>query len=640
MGVAGSRICVVALVTESPGEIRKLPPALVNQIAAGEVIERPASVVKELVENALDAGATRIEVTLERGGIDLIEVADDGRGIPRDELALAVEPHATSKIREQGDLDRIATMGFRGEALASIGSIARLRIRSRVRGSGEAWRIDVDGGELGEVTPDSGPEGTRITVRSLFFSTPARRKFLRTPRTEQGRCLDWVRSLAMGRPDVGFRVLADGREIFAWGTEQGPRARALELLGRELESQLLEVRLDEFDDTRGMSIWGLAGLPSLARATNQAQFTFINGRVVRDKTIQHAIREAYRGLIDHGRHPTAVLMLEMAPGALDVNVHPAKLEVRFRDQSMVHQAVLRCVRDALRSADLTPSAEVGARWGGAGDPLAILAKTDPPDALAIAELLANPRPEMFGPRGVDRIGPVAGLPTQPRSPLDALPEAIPAQTAPPPDPENADLPTFRRLDGALQVHQSYLVTQDAQGMVIIDQHALHERVMFEKLRTRVQAGPLESQTLLTPAVVPAAASRFEALEKLSGLLTRLGIEAEAIGPKSIGVRAFPTLLFERGVDPVRFMEELLDEVTGWRDGQDVGETGAEAAMHEVLDMMACKAAVKAGDALRDDEIAELLRLREQVERSSNCPHGRPTTVRITIRQLEKLFGRS
>ncbi len=602
--------------------IRPLPALLVNQIAAGEVIERPASVVKELVENCLDAGATRIEVDLDEGGIELIRVRDNGRGIPQEQLPLALASHATSKIRQADDLDRIVTMGFRGEALASIASVARVRIVSKPRHQTEAWEISADGGQLTEPRPASNSPGTTIEVRNLFFNTPARRKFLRTPTTERGRCLDWLTDLALAHPAVAFIVRCDGKLRLEAPPGQTPFDRVVTLLGKELRTELIEVSIDQLDDARGLALWGLVGRPSIAKATPRAQHVFLNGRTIRDRTIQHALRESYRGLIEPGRHPTAVLMIEMAPGAVDVNVHPAKLEVRFRDQSVVHQAVLHAVRDALRSEDLTP---VVPRWGGRS-PLPGPASGEGYTSGGGGSISVHPDAlvEFL------RQGPTPA----PEAIRDALAQVDSRDPAPLEPPEPTDLPAPRRVDRVLQIHNSYIVTQDETGIVIIDQHALHERVMFERLIERVNAGPLESQRLLTPVVVPVTARQVEALDSLAPLLTRCGLELSQLTPTTIGINAFPTLLFQRGVAPVPFMIGLLERA----ETEDFVPT-SEEALHEILDMMACKAAIKAGDAMTETELEELLRLRTAVERSSSCPHGRPTTVRLTIEQLEKLFHR-
>ncbi|HHN78178.1 MAG TPA: DNA mismatch repair endonuclease MutL [Phycisphaerales bacterium] len=621
-------------------QIRKLPPLLVNQIAAGEVIERPASIVKELVENAIDADAGRIRVELESGGIELVRVTDDGRGIGRDQLPLALEPHATSKIAEPTDLDRIGTLGFRGEALASIASVARVTIRSRTADEDSAWVIEAADGVIGEPKPAAGPPGTMIEARTLFHNTPARRKFLRTPRTEQTRCVEWLRDLALAHPAVAFTVVCDGRTTLDLPPNQPPRARIIDVLGREHDGEMLEVRVDRFDDARGVLIWGLVGLPSIARPTAKAQHVFLNGRLIRDRTVQHALKEAYRGLIEPGRHPTAVLVIEMAPDAVDVNVHPAKLEVRFRDQSMVHSAILHGVRDALRRADLTPAAPPSRVEFGPGNVEA--RARDFADEVRAMRNEAERRAAAFPP--VQRVREAlegTGIPDLPPelSPLGDVrfPETGRPGVDPAPDAaEPGGWASPRPAPRVLQVHRSYLVTEDERGIVIIDQHALHERVMFEKLLDRLQrgGGSLESQGLLTPAVVEVEPRQADRLDELKPLLARLGIEADAMGPKTVGVRAFPTLLLERGVEPGPFMADLLE-----RHDREGFAPGDEAALHEVLDMMACKAAVKAGDSLTDSELDELMALRQHVERAASCPHGRPTTVRLSIEQLEKLFHR-
>jgi DNA mismatch repair protein MutL len=610
--------------------IRPLPALLVNQIAAGEVVERPASVVKELTENALDAGAGRIALELEQGGIELIRISDDGCGIPAVDLAFALAPHATSKIAQADDLDRIGTLGFRGEALASITSVSRLALRSRTADQVAAHVIDAEGDQISEPRPAPGPIGTSITVRNLFFNTPARRKFLRTASTEQSRCLDVLRDLAMAHPSVAFTAACDGRAVIDLPPGQSARERALTVMGLELASQLLEIHADEFNDRRGLALWGLAGLPSLARNTNQAQHVFLNGRAIRDKTIQHAIKEAYRGLIEPGRHPTCIVMLEMDPGAVDVNVHPAKVEVRFRDSSLVHSTVLRAIREALRGADLTPNMSAAA---GGGERESAQASGD------------GPRPFLHEPRQIlPQSTPYGGFVDYFRRPSPGAPqpgisysevrEALAeGEQGPAEPPEICTVP--RPAQRILQVHNSYLVTQDEQGVVIVDQHALHERVMFEQLLARIHESPLESQRLLTPAVVPATPTQLEGLPELAPLLTKIGVEAGALGPASIGIFAFSTFLFDRGVDPVTFMSELLERLEAHALAPE-----SEEALHQVLDMMACKAAVKAGDRMTEPELAELIRLRAEVERASSCPHGRPTSIRLTIRELEKLFHRT
>lgn len=624
-------------VQASSARIQILPPLLVNQIAAGEVVDRPASVVKELIENAIDAEALRITIELEAGGIELIRISDDGRGIAEEDLPLALAPHATSKIAKPEDLDRIITMGFRGEALASITSVARVRLTSRTLGSRTAFEIAGEGAGIGPVMPAAATVGTTVAVRNLFFNTPARRKFLRSPATEQARCLDVIHEQAMARPTVGFRVVCDGRVLIDYQPDVSPRARAIEILGHELESQLLEVAAEPVKDAQ---LWGLVGTPAIARATQKSQYFLLNGRPIRDKVIQHALREAYRGLMEHSRYPTAVLLIEMDPASVDVNVHPAKAEVRFRDGSFIHSLILRAVRDALTRADLTPLA------------------TFPPSTTTTSRSWWGDRavlPTHPHPAPVDLAAQTQAFvdyfrrftPSSPQGRLDAEslrkqlsdtppPVATPAQSHAPSSASDYGLiPTPTPQPRVLQVHNAYLVTQDESGVVIVDQHALHERVMFEALLARVEQSPLESQRLLTPAVIPAPPGQIERLSTLAPLFARLGIEAAPLSPTSIAVHAFPTFLFDRGVEPESLLTDLLE-----RAESEGFEPTSEEAIREVLDMMACKAAVKAGDKLSDDELQALVDLREAVERSSSCPHGRPTSIRLSIRDLERLFHRS
>ena len=610
--------------------IRVLPKTVASQIAAGEVVERPASVVKELVENSIDAGASRIRVELEAGGIELIRISDDGVGIEADELRLAIEPHATSKITDTEDLDHIATMGFRGEAMASIASVSRLTIRSRTAGAEGASEIRCEGGQIGQVTPAPGAPGTVVEVRNLFYSTPARRKFLKTPQTERGRCLKVIRELAMANPAIGFVLESDGRTVLEVEPGQLPRERVLAVLGRELESQMLEVSADAFDDARGLALWGLVGRPEIARPTAIAQHVFVNGRPIRDRTIQHALKEAYRGLMEHSRYPTAVLMIEMAPEGVDVNVHPAKAEVRFRDSGLVHSVIHRAVKEALGRADLTPAV----------DPLAALRPRSelPGSGLdtrasgddAVVDFFTREVPRaVSGKISYESLRRALEVPVEPADPPEGAAESAPVQ--PPAGGASFAEP---KPQPVLQIHNSYVVTQDESGVVIVDQHALHERVMFEYLLERLSRGPLESQGLLTPEVVEVSPTQIETLDSLAELFARIGIEARSMGPTAVGVYAFPSFLFDRGVEVQPFMSDLLEQAS-----QSAEPPTSEEALRRVVDMMSCKAAVKAGDKLTVDELTRLMELRDEVERSSSCPHGRPTSVRLSLADLEKLFHR-
>jgi len=644
--------------------IRRLPPLLVNQIAAGEVIERPASVVKELVENSLDAGATRIDVAVEQGGRTLIRIADNGKGIPPDELPLAIAPHATSKIESAQDLEAICTLGFRGEALASIASVSRLRLASRptVEGSiaEEAHVIEVSGDQISHVAPIAGSPGTVIEVRDLFFNTPARRKFMRTDATEIGHISDIIQRIAIVHPHVGFTLTHNDRKSLDLPATDSRRQRCIDILGREIEDGLLEFEQKDTPEQGNKQIWGLAALPKLARGNSKYQYICINGRPVRDRNLQHALKEAYRGLMPPEKQPVAVVFIEMNPAEVDVNVHPTKAEVRFRQPSAIHGMVLTAIRQCLLGNDLTPQAQMpgSSDWrmssptGGTLDGLLQNHQRDAAgepasaDALSSAEstddfvnyfrrmdprqkgfvyaevkkALAEESPELLGDAAEGLIGSGNGSAAEPSA-----------------DGQAGGL----RSMPILQVHKSYVVSQDEQGLIIVDQHALHERVMFEELRQRVlgEGRSLESQRLLMPAVVQADARRQSLLAPLKPLLERIGIELEPIGPDAVAIQAFASFLFDRHVEPIDFVENLLDKAEeGAFDTS--GGNAEESALHEVLDMMACKAAVKAGDQMSQSELAALLAKREQIERSSNCPHGRPTTLRLSLRDLEKQFGRS
>jgi DNA mismatch repair protein MutL len=608
---------------DKPMPITKLPPLLVNQIAAGEVIERPASVVKELVENSLDAGATRIDIHIEDGGRQLIRISDDGGGISEAELHMAIAPHATSKLDSPDGLAAIGTFGFRGEALASITSVSRLRITSRVRDAHAAGMIEAAGDDVSDVAPVPGAPGTIIEVRDLFFNTPARRKFMRAASTEFGHISEIVTRIAMANPEVAFLLTHGSRQTLDLPA-QPQRQRCVALMGKELDEALLE--FEHAED--GASVWGLAGLPTIARATAKFQYVCLNGRPIRDRGLAHAIREAYRGLVPPDRHAMAVVFVRIDPHAVDVNVHPTKAEVRFRDAGRLHGLVLHALRQRLLAGDLTPSATVREQ------PRLAFGSTGHDEQAAEPKMNADAFVDYFKRMAPTQKGFVF---EQVKAAMDDAPEQLPAWEQ---AEQNAQQPAaVLREQGVLQVHKSYLVTQDESGIIIIDQHALHERVMFEELRHRVLGKNLESQRLLMPATVRANAARQAMLDDLRPLLEQIGIEAEPLGPESIAVHAFPTLLFEKHVDPAQFVDELLDKAA---DGafDTSGPTISEAALHEVLDMMSCKAAVKAGDHLTSEELADLLKRREDIERSSNCPHGRPTTIRLSLRDLERQFMRS
>ncbi|HEX4056264.1 MAG TPA: DNA mismatch repair endonuclease MutL [Tepidisphaeraceae bacterium] len=582
--------------------IQQLPAALVNRIAAGEVIERPGSVVKELVENSIDAGATHIAVEVEDGGRALIRIIDDGCGIPVRELPLAFASHATNKLQSDDDLFRIATMGFRGEALASIGAVSQTRLLSRTADDAVAYEINNHGGQIDQAQAAAGNLGTVTEVRNLFFNTPARRKFLKGGATEFGHISDAVIRLAIPHPDVSFQLVHNGRN-------------ALELPAAEPRSRWLAAWPEDFADLylplegrdAEISLVGLIGLPELARPVAKHQFFFLNGRPIRDRFIQHALREAYRGLTEPGRHPAAILLLSLPPQDVDVNVHPTKSEVRFRDSSRIHGLVLSAVREKLLGSDLVPSAVPARQFS---------APMDDPNREGLRQKLAD-----FFKSAMPEAAP-APLPAQPEMPPELSQPALssPAQTS-------------DRRAPAIQLHNSYLVAESEDGLIIIDQHALHERIMYEDLLARVSRGPLESQRLLIPLTLPANERQQELLEQIQPLLNRLGIEAAAMGPGAVAVHAFPSFL--QRLDPVEFLHEVLE-----RGEQEALDLNHEELLHEILDMMSCKAAVKAGDPLSPAEIEALLARRHLIDRSSNCPHGRPTTLRLSLRDLEKQFKRT
>jgi DNA mismatch repair protein MutL len=568
--------------------IKQLPPSLINRIAAGEVIERPASVVKELVENSIDAGATDILVEVEDGGRALIRITDNGSGIPADELPLAFASHATSKLETDDDLFAIRTMGFRGEALASIGSVSQSRIVSRPPDQEIAHQIACDGGELSAVSVAAANAGTAIEVRNLFFNTPARRKFLRGTATEFGHISQTLMRLALPFPNISFKLIHNGRKSLDLPATD-PLDRLLSAWPREFHDLYLPIG-GQYSE---VSITGVIGLPELARPTPLHQYLFLNGRAIRDKFIAHALREAYRGLCEPGRHPAAVILLHIPPDEVDVNVHPTKSEIRFRDGQRIHSIVHSAVREKLLASDLAPAAV----------PMLSAAEAAEETTRGLREKLA----EYF---------------------QDALPEQTPPPAPAPVAPDAA-----RPRSQAIQLHNSYLVAQTEDGLVIIDQHALHERIIYEELLARLNRGPLESQRLLLPISLPASPRQIELLERLRPMLEKLGIEAGPFGPDSVAVQAFPSFL--NRLDPARFVAEILE-----RSEQELLDMHEEELLHEVLDMMACKAAVKAGDALTPPEIEAMLARRAAVDRSSNCPHGRPTTLRLTLKDLEKQFKRT
>ena len=649
--------------------IRVLPSHLVNKIAAGEVIERPASIVKELVENALDAGASRIDVAVADGGRKLISVSDDGAGMGPEDLELAFAPHATSKIAEDADLFAIHTMGFRGEALASIAAVSHAHIRSRPRNADSGHELRAAGGEVDAPKPCPSAAGTTVTIRDLFYNTPARRKFMRTPSTEFGHISEQITRLALPHPRVAVRLLHNGRETMALPAADSTAQRVADLFGPELADVLLPVR------PRGGEV-GVAGLvapPSAARSSGKWQYFFLNGRYIRDRLLSHALREAYRGRIDPNKWPVAFLFIEVDPAAVDINVHPTKIEVRFRDGNRVHGELLASLKETLNRANLDPTAELSGP-PPAGKPPEPNAGTDvgsyePAGGSEPAHTPASPMAQesiesesggldearrqslrqaltdflKSAPRqqrlGFSRPAPHSAAPAS-AAPMPAPPVAPAAQSRLPlGDISAADPgPSLAAVDArAMQVHNSYIVAATAEGLVVIDQHALHERILYNDLKRRLadpDAAGLASQRLLIPEVVGVTEAEAASLQDRSELLERLGIELQSFGPSSLAVQRFPSLLAERGVAATDFVRSMADLL-----GED--ETADEERLLEsVLAMMACKAAVKAGDPLSPEEVEDLLARRGQAEKASACPHGRPTALTLTLAELEKQFHRT
>jgi len=593
--------------------IRRLPETLVNRIAAGEVIERPASAVKELVENALDAGAGRIEVTIQDGGKSLIAVVDEGRGMTPDELRLAVERHATSKLPDD-DLDHIRTLGFRGEALPSIGAVGRLAITSRPAAADSAWRLTVEGGAVGEPVPVAHPPGTRVELRDLFYATPARLKFLRTDRTESAQILDAVSRLAMARPDVAFSLVDGARTRLQLEAAQGDlldaRLRRLGgVMGKEFAANALAIDAER----EGLRLTGYAGLPTLNRGNAQMQYLFVNNRPVKDRLLFGALRGAYADFLARDRHPLVALFLEIPPAVVDVNVHPAKAEVRFREAGMVRGLIVGALRQALAAAGHRASTTVAAA-----------ALRAAPTAAAPALPMAPQGGAAYPSRGLsDRVvafqsptGEAPGL--APSAPPGALPET---------DGEAYPLGAARA-----QLHETYIVAQTGDGIVIIDQHAAHERLVYERMKEALEDTGVGRQGLLIPEVVELDEPAVDRIVARAEEFAELGLVLEGFGPGAVVVREVPALLGE--VDVQSLVRDLADELA------ELGEAFAlKERLEAVAATMACHGSVRAGRRLNPDEMNALLRRMEATPHSGQCNHGRPTYVELKLADIEKLFGR-
>lgn len=641
-------------VLDATRRIHVLDPRLANQIAAGEVVERPASVVKELVENAIDAGSTRVEVELEAGGARLIRVRDDGSGIAEADLPLALSRHATSKIASLEDLEGVASLGFRGEALASISSVSRLELVANVDDDPRnGWRVVAEGRQMEpRVSPAPHPRGTSVTVRDLFFNTPARRKFLRTEKTEYGHVEEAFRRLALSRYDIAWVLRHNQKTVHQLpaGDDATRRERRIAaLLGKSFIENALHLDLT----AGGLRLWGWVGLPTHSRAQADQQYFFVNGRVVRDRLVAHAIRQAYRDVLFHGRHPVFVLYLEVDPTVVDVNVHPTKHEVRFRDGRLVHDFLFSSMHRALAEArpagnDLQPeSSPVEATWGGASD--AGKEVREPAAQWQQHPMALHPAGESSGRVTADRVrafmnGYRALHPDHeeqlltPRSTdgemSDEVSESAGEGVAMP-----ADLPAAEEGSGIpplgfaiAQLHGIYILSQTAQGMIIVDMHAAHERIVYERMKSQVHDGALQAQPLLVPMSLAASHAEVATVEAERDAFSRLGVELDVAGPETLLVRQVPALLADADVEPL--IRDMLEDLE--RFGR---SDRLEARINELLATMACHGSVRANRRLSVAEMNALLRDMERTERSGQCNHGRPTWTEMSLKQLDRLFLR-
>jgi len=595
------------------GRIHTLPTSVVNRIAAGEVVERPASVVKELLENALDAGPSRIDVALEQGGVALVRIVDDGCGIEPEDLPLAVAPHATSKLRLAEDLERIDTLGFRGEALASIGEVSRLVIRSRVPG-GEGAMLEVDGGRVGTVIPHGGSPGTTVEVHQLFGNVPARRSFLRSPQTEWSHASEAFVRTALAHPETALSLVHNGRRVHDLSATESWRRRIGDLFGAAVAERLIEVEATDGD----VNVRGFVGRPEDDVAGTRLQHLFVRGRPFRDRSILHAVQEAYRGLLLTGRQPIVFLQFGLPADAVDVNVHPAKMEVRFREPSRLYRLVLAALRTRFLAADATATRLV--------PPAAAAARYESPDPAPVSRPLF-PQPAPGGVAAVAWLPPVAERTSSPPQ-IAWRTETEPGAgaTDPPGAVDAGEL--------AVQMHDRYIVVESPAGIEVIDQHALHERILYERFKTAVASGGLEVQRLLVPERIELAPGEAELVDEHSATLERAGLRVEPFGGSTVVVMSKPALAGRTSAATI--VREALDRLAS------ASAAGGDPALlvDEVLHGLACRAAIKAGDPLSQSEVDALVRDRRAVGESHHCPHGRPTSLTLSRQDLDRQFRRT
>ena len=624
--------------------IQLLSPRLANQIAAGEVVERPASVVKELVENALDAGAGRVDIEIEQGGVKLIRVRDDGSGIAEADLPLALSRHATSKILTLDDLEAVGTLGFRGEALASISSVSRLSLTSRTEAQEAASRVEVEGRDMdAKISPAAHPVGTTVEVRDLFFNTPARRKFLRTEKTEFNHVEECIRRQALSRFDAGFTLRHNQRVVQSLRPAESPldkERRISSLCGQQFIDNAVVIDAE----ASGLRLWGWVALPTFSRSQADLQYFFVNGRVIRDKLVAHAVRQAYRDVLYNNRHPAFVLYLEVDPATVDVNVHPTKHEVRFRDGRLVHDFIFRTLHRAL--ADVRPDDHLRgavAQSFGREPEAAAGAGTDAPALQSQAHPLSG-QPSAFNGHFAQAGGP---QPQQEWKASDQMafynslnegggvatasrPEGFTPQPMPTPPQDGEEEPPLGYA--IAQLHGIYILAQSRAGMIVVDMHAAHERITYERMKRALVEQDLKSQPLLVPLSLAVSQKEAALAETHGEELQHLGLQIERIGPETLAVRQIPALL--RGADTEQLVRDVLADLI--EHGQ---SDRVEAVTHELLGTMACHGSVRANRQLTIPEMNSLLRDMEATERSGQCNHGRPTWTLVTLSELDKLFLR-
>ncbi|WP_370600151.1 DNA mismatch repair endonuclease MutL [Pseudomonas nitroreducens] len=628
--------------------IQLLTPRLANQIAAGEVVERPASVIKELLENCLDAGAKRIDVEVEQGGVKLLRVRDDGSGIPAEDLPLALARHATSKIRELEDLERVMSLGFRGEALASISSVSRLTLTSRTADAEQAWQVEVEGRDMeSTVKPAAHPVGTSIEVRDLFFNTPARRKFLRAEKTEFDHLQEVIKRLALARFDVAFHLRHNGKTILSLHEAKDEASRARRV-GAVCSSGFLEQAMPIEVERNGLHLWGWVGLPTFSRSQPDLQYFYVNGRMVRDKLVAHAVRQAYRDVLYNGRHPTFVLFFEVDPSVVDVNVHPTKHEVRFRDSRMVHDFLYGTLHRALAevrpddqlappgATTLTVPRPTGAAAGEFGPQGEMRLSETVLEAPAAARAW-QPSPSSGGSAGSGGGGYSYSQSRPEMPPIQEAQGAYKAYFAPLPGQPPQALPESSQdvppLGYALaQLKGIYILAENAHGLVLVDMHAAHERITYERLKTAMASEGLRGQPLLVPESIAVSEREADCAEEHGSWFSKLGFELQRLGPETLAIRQIPALL--KQAEATQLVRDVLADLLEYGTSDRI-----QAHLNELLGTMACHGAVRANRRLTVPEMNGLLRDMEITERSGQCNHGRPTWTQLGLDELDKLFLR-